>query len=63
MVNKGKKEEYGQSEIMGEGSPTSIGLGRTTREAVLNKLKKRKAGSMRADRSTAKDGEKANIGC
>ena len=62
-TDKGKKENFDQSDIMGMKPHASIGPDRTTEETkVVDKLKKKKAESLRAKGSTAQDGEKANLG-
>ena len=60
-VDKGKKMGYDQSDILGEKPYGSIGPDRSAEEVkVVRKLKKKKAGSLRAKGSTAKSGEMAN---
>ena len=62
-VDKGKKMGYDQSDLLGQKPYGSIGPGRSVAETKLvRKLKKRKAGFLRAKGSTAKSGEKANVG-
>jgi len=62
MQDKGKKESYDQSELLGVKPYASIGPGRTSEEtAIVGKLKKKKQ-AMVAKGSTSQDGEKANVG-
>ena len=62
--DKGKKENFDQSDLMGKKPFSSIGENRDTEETknVVSKLKKKKVGALRAEGSTHEDGEKANAG-
>ena len=61
--DKGKKENFDQSDLMGVKPYGNIGPGRTAEEAkVVTKLKKKKVGSLRAEGSTEQSGEEANAG-
>lgn len=60
-IDKGRKINYDQSDLMGMKPFGSIGPGRTTKE-IIGKLKKKKINCLRAVGSTSKDGEKANLG-
>ena len=61
--DKGKKENFDQSDLMGVKPFGNIGPDRDTEEtkSVVNKLKKKKVDSLRAEGSTAESGEEANI--
>ena len=62
-VDKEKTTTHDQSDLLGVKPYGSIGPGRSTQEsAIVGKLKKKKAGSLRAEGSTSKSGEKANVG-
>ena len=62
--DKGKTEMHDQSDIMGEKPYGHIGPERNAEEAkaIVGKLKKKKGEAMRAEGSTSKSGEKANVG-
>ena len=63
IEDKGKVETHDQSDLMGVKPFGKIGPDRTTEEAkVVGKLKKKKGEAIRAEGSTSKDGEKANVG-
>jgi hypothetical protein len=56
--DKGKKEDFDESELMGVKPYGNIGPDRTAEETkVVEKLKKKKA-----EGSTSQSGEKANVG-
>lgn len=61
--DKGRTTTHDQSDLLGMKPFGSIGPGRTTEEAkVVGKLKKKKGESLRAEGSTQKGGEQANVG-
>lgn len=61
--DKGKKENYDQSDLMGIKPYGNIGPGRTAEEsALVKKLKKKKKNEIRAEGSTEQSGEEANAG-
>lgn len=63
VEDKGKKAVHDQSDLLGAKPFGNIGSGRSAEEAaVVGKLKKKKAGALRADGSTSVSGEKANVG-
>jgi hypothetical protein len=63
MEDKGKKENFDQSDLSGLKPFGSIGPGRTQAETmVVKKLKSKKAGQLRAKGSTSKEGLEANAG-
>jgi hypothetical protein len=65
MATEDKKRttEHDQSDLLGMKPFSSIGADRGPEEQkVVGKLKKKKADSLRAEGSTFKDGEKANVG-
>jgi hypothetical protein len=63
MTDKGQKENFNQSDLMGLKPFSSIGPGRTTAETmVVKKLKNKKASQLRAKGSTFKEGIEANAG-
>jgi hypothetical protein len=48
-TDKGKKEAYNQSDLLGQKPYSSIGSGRTAEEMkVVTKIKKKKANALRA---------------
>lgn len=61
--DKGKMKNHDQSDLLGVKPYGNIGPGRTTEEtkSVVNKLKKKKVDSLRAEGSTVESGEEANI--
>ena len=61
--DKGKKENFDQSDLMGVKPFGNIGSDRNTEEtkSVVTKLKKKKVDALRAEGSTAESGEEANI--
>lgn len=62
--DKGKKENYDQSDLMGVKPYGNIGPDRDTEEtkSVVSKLKKKKVDSLRAEGSTEESGLEANVG-
>lgn len=61
--DKGKKESFDQSDLMGIKPFASIGPDRDTNETkVVEKLKNKKSKALRADGSTIESGQKANVG-
>jgi hypothetical protein len=61
--DKIKTTSHDQSDLLGEKPYSKIGPGRTTQEtAIVSKLKKKKASSLRAEGTDFKSGEKANVG-
>ena len=61
--DKGRTEMHDQSDLLGVKPFGSIGPDRTTEETkVVNKLKKKKSESLRAQGSTTESGEQANMG-
>lgn len=61
--DKGKKENFDQSDLMGLKPFGNIGPDRTTEETkVVEKLKKKKTDALRAEGSTLESGIKANAG-
>jgi hypothetical protein len=63
MEDKGKKENFDQSDLTGLKPFGNIGPGRTQTEAmVVKKLKNKKAGQLRAKGSTHQSGVEANAG-
>ena len=61
--DKGKKEDFDQSDLMGLKPFGNIGPDRTQEETkVVSKLKKKKAEALRAKGSTYESGKEANAG-
>ena len=61
--DKGQTTSHDQDDLLGQKPHGSIGPGRTQEEAkVVKHLKKKKASKLRAEGSTSKSGEKANVG-
>ena len=61
IVDKGKKKDYDQSDLMGMKPFGSIGPCRKTEE-IVKKLKNKKTKLLRAAGSSSQSGEKANLG-
>lgn len=55
--DKGKTSSYDQSDLLGMKPFRKIGV-----KDVVDKLKKKKSESLRADGDTSFDGEKSNVG-